>query len=53
MAWVTFCGIKAEGEPKTSAKPSLCLDWLDQNKEPGYPGHCWGNHFDLRPAAGA
>ncbi|MBN1479179.1 hypothetical protein EH223_15920 [candidate division KSB1 bacterium] len=23
-----------------------CLDWLMDNKSPGYADYCWGNHFD-------
>ena len=24
-----------------------CLDWLIENKSPGYSPYCWGNHFDF------
>jgi hypothetical protein len=29
-----------------------CLDWLDRAREPGYAGHCWGNHFDFTTRSG-
>ncbi len=29
-----------------------CLDWLDQHREPGQAGHCWGNHFDFTTRSG-
>ncbi len=33
-------------------KATACLDWLDRNKEPRQPGHCWGNHFDFSTRSG-
>lgn len=29
-----------------------CLDWLDQAREKGQIGHCWGNHFDFSTRSG-
>ncbi len=26
----------------------MALDWLIENKSPGYSGACWGNHFDYQ-----
>lgn len=33
-------------------KARACLAWLDRNREPGYAGHCWGNHFDFTTRSG-
>ena len=29
-----------------------CLDWLDKNRSPLYPGHSWGNHFTYSSRSG-
>ncbi len=34
------------GNPEYRNKAISCLDWLIENRSPGYSGHCWGNHFD-------
>ena len=34
------------GNPKYRNKAIHCLDWLIENRSPGYTGYCWGNHFD-------
>ncbi|MHC4564503.1 MAG: hypothetical protein ACYTE3_01980, partial [Planctomycetota bacterium] len=34
------------GNPGYRNKAIHCLDWLIENRSPGYAGYCWGNHFD-------
>ncbi len=33
-------------------KAVACLEWLDQAREIGHAGHCWGNHFDFTTRTG-
>ena len=33
-------------------KARACLRWLEGAREPGYAGHCWGNHFDFTTRSG-
>ena len=33
-------------------KTNYCLEWLRQNRSPGFEGHCWGNHFDYQSRGG-
>jgi polysaccharide biosynthesis protein VpsJ len=33
-------------------KAIACLEWLEQAREPGHVGHCWGNHFDFATRSG-
>jgi len=33
------------GELEYKNKAINCLDWLIENRSPGYAGYCWGNHF--------
>ena len=30
----------------------MCLNWLEQNKSPGYSQYCWGNHFPYATRGG-
>lgn len=39
---------KATGDPLWRAKAKLALEWLIDNRSPGYSGSCWGNHFDYQ-----
>ena len=41
------------GEPEHLEKIKYCLDWLTQNRSPGFRGFCWGNHFDYQSRAGS
>jgi hypothetical protein len=34
------------------AKMRSCLDWLVQNRCPGFKGNAWGNHFDYESRSG-
>ena len=39
---------KATGDETYLESALFCLDWLMENKSPGYSGACWGNHFDYQ-----
>lgn len=43
---------QATGDPIWSEKAKFCLQWLMDNRSPGYSGACWGNHFDYRSRNG-
>ena len=52
MAW-GFCFLHdIEGTDTWRAKATECLEWLDRAREPGFAGHCWGNHFDFSTRSG-
>ena len=36
------------GEQIWKDKAEFALQWLIENKAPGYSGACWGNHFDYQ-----
>ena len=52
MAWGYLQIFRTTGEPAYRDKAVQCLDWLDQNKAPGYAHHSWGNHFDFSSRVG-
>ena len=52
MAWGYMLLYKALGDATCLQRATECLDWLDQNREAGYAGHCWGNHFDFTTRSG-
>lgn len=52
MAWGYLHLHKALGDSVLLEKAAACLDWLDRVREPGYGGHCWGNHFDFTTRTG-
>lgn len=52
MAWGYWLRYRAEGASEFRRQALACLDWLDQHKEPGHPGHGWGNHFDFTTRSG-
>jgi hypothetical protein len=39
---------KATGDTAWGGKAEWALQWLIENKSPGYTGACWGNHFDYQ-----
>jgi rhamnogalacturonyl hydrolase YesR len=39
---------KATGDPLWASKAEFALQWLIDNRLPGYTGACWGNHFDYQ-----
>jgi hypothetical protein len=52
MAWGYLLMFKTLGDEEYRSKAIQCLDWLDENRETGYAGHCWGNHFDFSSRTG-
>jgi hypothetical protein len=52
MAWGYLLLHKTSGDASCLQRANECLDWLDKNREPGYAGHCWGNHFDFTTRSG-
>lgn len=52
MAWGYALLHRATGEPALRDRAFACLQWLDEVREPGYKGHCWGNHFDFSTRSG-
>lgn len=52
MAWGYLLRYRTTGDAKDRDRAVECLDWLDRNREPGYAGHCWGNHFDFTTRGG-
>jgi len=43
---------KTTGDPVWADKAEFALDWLINNRLPGYSGACWGNHFDYQSRNG-
>ncbi len=52
MAWGYLLLYRASGSPEFLHKAKQCLEWLDQHREAGQVGHCWGNHFDFTTRSG-
>jgi rhamnogalacturonyl hydrolase YesR len=52
MAWGYLERFRSTGDPAYKDKAVRCLEWLDQNKAPGYVHHSWGNHFDFSSRVG-
>jgi hypothetical protein len=52
MAWGYLQMFKFTGDPGYREKATRCLDWLDENRAPGFSSHSWGNHFDFSSRGG-
>ena len=39
---------QATGDDAWRSKAESALEWLVENRSPGYNGACWGNHFDYQ-----
>jgi polysaccharide biosynthesis protein VpsJ len=39
---------EATGDPAWRDKAEYALEWLIDQRSPGYSGACWGNHFDYQ-----
>ena len=52
MAWGYVMLHGATGDEVYREKAQQCLAWLDQARESGQAGHCWGNHFDFSTRSG-
>jgi len=52
MAW-GYCNMfKLTGDPAYKTKIENCLEWLMENKSPGYEEYSWGKHFDFASRGG-
>ena len=40
------------GDQEHLEKMKSCLQWLIDNRSPGFQGYCWGNHFDYQSRGG-
>lgn len=47
MAWGYLKMYALTGDESYRRRAVACLDWLVENRSPGFPHHCWGNHFDF------
>jgi uncharacterized protein YyaL (SSP411 family) len=47
MAWGYLKMSALTGDESYRRRAVACLDWLTENRSPGFPQHCWGNHFDF------
>ena len=52
MAWGYLLRYKTDGNKQHLDKALQCLAWLEQHREAGQPGSCWGNHFDFSTRSG-
>lgn len=52
MAWGYCHMYKVTEDPAYLKKIATCLDWLVENKSPGYPEYSWGKHFDFASRGG-
>lgn len=52
MAWGYVKRYKATGKTQYMDKANACFRWLMENRSPGYPEYCWGNHFDFTSRGG-
>lgn len=52
MVWGYCLMFKMTGEPAYKTRVVSCLDWLVENKSPGYEEYSWGKHFDFASRGG-
>jgi rhamnogalacturonyl hydrolase YesR len=52
MAWGYCYMYKLTGDPAYNTKTASCLEWLMENKSPGYDEYAWGKHFDFASRGG-
>lgn len=52
MAWGYCWMYRLTGRDEYRKKTFSCLDWLMENKSPGYPEYAWGKHFDFASRGG-
>jgi len=53
MAWGYLTMFRLTGDKQYSEKAVSCLDWLIENKSPGYLNYSWGNHFRFSSRVGS
>jgi hypothetical protein len=47
MAWGYLTLLRYDGNEEYAHKSRHCLEWLIENKSPGYEEYSWGKHFDF------
>ncbi len=52
MAWGYCHMFRQTGDPEYRDKTTECLEWLMENKSPGYQEYTWGKHFDFASRTG-
>ncbi|MBN2323603.1 MAG: hypothetical protein JXQ30_07710 [Spirochaetes bacterium] len=52
MAWGYLIMLKKTGDMSYRLKAKNCLEWLIENKSPGYEEYSWGKHFDFASRGG-
>ena len=52
FAWGYLTMLKVTGDEKYKDKAVSCLQWLVENKAPGFKDHSWGKHFDYASRGG-
>ncbi len=52
MAWGYLTMFRRTDDPRYKEKAISCLDWLMNNKAPGYEKYSWANHFDFASRGG-
>jgi rhamnogalacturonyl hydrolase YesR len=52
MAWGYLNMLQLNGKKQYAEKAVSCLEWLMENKAPGYENYSWGNHFDFAARSG-
>jgi rhamnogalacturonyl hydrolase YesR len=52
MAWGYLTMLKITGDENYKHKAAACLEWLKENKAPGYENYSWGKMFDFASRAG-
>jgi rhamnogalacturonyl hydrolase YesR len=52
MAWGYCQMFELTGELEYKTKTVACLEWLMNNKSPGYREYSWGKHFDFASRGG-
>ncbi len=52
MAWGYCHMYELTADPSYEAKAHACLQWLMENKSPGYEEYTWGKHFDFASRGG-
>ncbi|MGB5156744.1 MAG: hypothetical protein WBN77_04815 [Desulfobacterales bacterium] len=52
MAWGYLTMLKTTGDNSYGKKAESCLDWLINNRSPGFEHYCWGKMFDFASRGG-
>lgn len=52
MAWGYLTLLKLTGQERYKEKAIVCLEWLMENKSPGFEEYSWGKHFDFSSRGG-